>query len=369
MRIPSNRLSHNMMNILNNSMGRIERIQTEMATGRRIQKPSDDPRATRRLLALQQLQADNTQYQGNIADGLRWLTETENSLNEITEVLMQLKEIALQAANEVPVDRNAMASTVNELLTEFLDQSRVMIDDRYLFSGYSTSTAPYTASTTVTGEAFTAGAVGAATDLENARIESGSLVVTDLSGTVTYVEGVDYEADYETGRITLLGGGAMAEGTGYLADYETETYSSFSLADDIEGEIVRQVARDRTVNVNLVAPEVFQADVDLFEMVVGLKNQLWKDDAVGVQGLLDSIDTAIDHVTEVLGVVGTRSVSLENQQISLESNAINLESMIADLDGVDLAEAVVRLQAEQMGYEAALATSANLMQMSLVNYL
>jgi flagellin-like hook-associated protein FlgL len=290
-------------------------------------------------------------------------------LMAISEVLMQLKEIATRAANEASGDRYAMGGTVAELLNELVDQSKTRIDERYLFSGFNTSTAPIETSTQVEDEELIAGPAAVAQDLAHGKIRQGTVVVKDETGTTTFVEGTDYSIDYATGRLTVLAGGGMLEGTRYLVSYETETMSSVEPADSVEGDIVRKVGWDQTVTVNLLATEVFQGNVDVFQVGIDLKNALWKDDVEAVGDLLDRLDGAITQITDLLGVVGMRAQSLEGNQLRLEGDEVTLEGFISGIEDADLASAVVRLQVEQTAYQSALAATARLMQMSLVNFL
>jgi len=358
-----------MIYTLGRSIQRIERIQMEMATGRRVLRPSDDPPGTIRILSFRRQLEDNGVFQRNIDDGLRWNTATEAALSEVMESLMQLKEIATRAANDATMALPESGFSVDELLNSLLDTGRTRLDHRYLFSGFNSHTAPFEASDGVTGDAFTAGAVGSAVDLRYARIEAGSLVITDQTGGTTFVEGADYTGDYDTGRVTLTAGSGMSEGTTYLADYTTEGTSSVTVADSIEGSIVRRIGPESTVAVNLLATEVFQDGADVFQLAIDLKNALYRDDAGAVNGLLDSVDQAIQHVGELLGVVGSRAQRLENALGSLQSHQIALEAFISGIEDVDLPSAVVRLQSEQVAYETALSVAARLMNISLVDYL
>jgi flagellar hook-associated protein 3 len=369
MRIPSNRLHHTMVYRLNETLGRIERIQSEMATGKRILRPSDDPPGTMRVLAMRSRLEETDQYKRNISDGLRWTGLTEAVLTEITDMLVELKEIAVRAADDTYGGRDALAGSVDELLGALLDQSRSRIDDRYLFSGFDTLAAPFSESCQVEQEELTVGAIGTEVDLEHARVVDGSVVVTDLSGGTTYVEDVDYSIDYATGRLSTLGGGALAEGTQILVGYETQGTSSVTTAGTIQGAIVRQVDADRTETVNVLGTDVFQGEVDLFELAIDLKNALWKDDGEAVRSLLPTISEAIDQTTALLGVVGSRANGLESQHAKLESDEIALAAFICEIEGADIVSAVVHLQAEQLAYETALAATARLMEISLVRYM
>ena len=124
--------------------------------------------------------------------------------------------------------------------------------------------------------------------------------------------------------------------------------SSVDIAESVEGTVIRQVGATRQVQVNLLGSEVFQEGVDVFQLAIDFKNALWKDDPDAVGGLLDSIDEAIRHVSELLGVVGTRAEGLENQDLRLQSDQIALEAFLSDVENADLTSAVVRLQGYQL---------------------
>ncbi len=354
---------------LNNSLARIQRRQIEIATGKRILSPSDDPAGTVRAMALRGLIDDNLQYRSNIQDGLSWVTGTEEPLNSVIELLNKMKETAISAADDATEDRTFMGDIVDDILTGMINQSRSKVNGRYIFSGFRTDTAPYTTADAITGESFTAAAVGVEADLVHARVSTGSVTITNLAGTTTYTEGTDYTVDYETGRVSIVATGAMVAGTDYLANYTSATTGSVTAITNIQGNIVRQIDSDRTVPVNLRAPDVFQDSIDIFQMSIDLKNALWKDDSDAVRAMMDDIDTAIEHVTEQLGVIGTRADTLQRNQLLLDTHEISLREFLSEIEDNDLTESVIQLETEQAAYEAALASTARLMQITIVNYL
>ncbi len=369
MRIPSNSLQLNMTFTLNRTLERIQQQQIRLATGRRIQRPSDDPGGVMRALSLRRQINENRQYQSNIQDGLTWVTGTEGPLNNIVDLLNELKETAIRAADDSADDRAPFGTIVDDLLNAMLGESRAKVNGRYVFSGFQTDTPPFITNSSISDEVLTAGATGTAVNLINARIESGTVVLTDLSGATTYTEGVDYSVDYDVGTITPLSGGALASGTDYLASYDTQNTSSVTPIADLGGDVVRQIDSDRTIQVNLLGTDLFQGSVDVFQLTIDLKNALWKNDSDAVRGLLDSIDQAIDHTTEQLGVIGTRAASLQRNNQMLASTEIGLEEYLSLVEHTDLAEAVIQLQTEQAAYESALAATARLMQVNMLSFL
>src|SRR5918997_3149127 len=84
---------------LNASTTSVAKYQRQISSGRRIEKPSDDPLATHTAMrlrsALQGVEID----QRSIGDAKGWLDTTEAALNSITEVVQRANELALQGSN------------------------------------------------------------------------------------------------------------------------------------------------------------------------------------------------------------------------------------------------------------------------------
>lgn len=75
---------------------------------------------------------------------------------------------------------------------------------------------------------------------------SPAVVVTNSDGTITYVNGTDYEIDYDAGRILALESGAIANGN-VKVDYSYDAYTGYKVDANkqqvIEAEI-RFIGRD-----------------------------------------------------------------------------------------------------------------------------
>jgi flagellin-like hook-associated protein FlgL len=285
------------------------------------------------------------------------------------ELLSKMQETILRGGDEAVHDRTTLAESVNDLLEEMLAQANTRMGDRYVFAGFSDRTAPYAGGTQVTGETVRLAAPGTAVDLANARLVGGSAVLTDPASGTSYTEGVDYRVDAATGRVEVLAGGGLSAGQDVLASYSTTTISSVRATGTLDGDVVRQVGRDRTAVVNLTGPQVFASGGDLFQLAIDLKNALWKNDPEQVRALGTQLGQALDHVGGVLGLVGSRSATLESEQKLLESDASALEGYLSDVRDANLAEVMMRLQAEQTAYQAALTTTARVLQSGLAEHL
>lgn len=88
MRITNNMLINNMIDYIGNNLGRMEKLQMQMATGKKISVPSDDPVAAARALKLRTDVSEIEQYKRNVKDAQSWMDITENALSNMGDVLL-----------------------------------------------------------------------------------------------------------------------------------------------------------------------------------------------------------------------------------------------------------------------------------------
>lgn len=370
MRVTSGMVRRNIIANMNSALERLQISQTQIATGKRVFKPSDDPATIAKSVNIKALLRDNEQFKRNIEDGLGWLATTEAAVNDMTEILTSLKEIAVRGAGDTigADERAALGEQVEALIQRLLDSSNTAYGDRYVFAGTNTLTRPYSASSDVAGETFAVSGTDW-TDLGNPRLESGSVVIRGPLGEV-YAEGVDYTIDYDLGRIMRIDGGGMAEGVTYTAAYTAGTTAGVGLnVAAADGAINREVAEGVREQVNIGGEELLSSSVDIFALMVRVKNALFRDDSGSVNLALDEVDDAADQVTSGLGRLGAMTEGLNLADARLDSETVNLTAMVSSLEDADVAEVTVKLQAEQVAYQAALAAAARILDVSLINFI
>ncbi|MGF1721808.1 flagellar hook-associated protein FlgL [Vibrio kyushuensis] len=145
MRVSTNQYSQMMSSSLNNNSLGINKLMQQMATGKRILVPSDDPMASTRVMSLGRQQAALTQYQSNIEQADTLLKNQEVYLSNGVEILHEMRDKLLWAANDSngPAEREAMAAEL-EQLQETLESLVNAKDEngKYLFAGNDVNTKP-----------------------------------------------------------------------------------------------------------------------------------------------------------------------------------------------------------------------------------
>ncbi len=143
MRITNNMLINNMLNNLNNNLNRMNKYQNQLATGKKISLPSDDPIVASRALKLRTDVAEIQQYKRNVDDANSWMDITETTLGQMGDVMHRVRELAVQAGNETntPEDLDKIKQEMEQLKVQMVHLANTTYAGRYIFSGFKTDKA------------------------------------------------------------------------------------------------------------------------------------------------------------------------------------------------------------------------------------
>jgi flagellin-like hook-associated protein FlgL len=133
--------------------------------------------------------------------------------------------------------------------------------------------------------------------------------------------------------------------------------------------VTRRVSDTEKLRVDISGPEVFNAGgTDLFSVVRSIATDLTADPAA-LAGHLDDLDTVIDQMKAGVAEIGARAARLQRAQQINSDQAITLSSRLAQTENIDLPETIMKLQMQQVGYQAALSATAKALQPSLLDFL
>ena len=145
-RISTAMMSQRALTSMLNQQSKISDTQNQIATGRRVLTPADDPASAARVLDLNNALETVQQYQSN-ADRLRGRLETEEgALVGISNLLQRANELAIQGNNDTltRADTQVIATEVRQLLNNLLALGNTRDSNgEYIFAGYQTDTQPF----------------------------------------------------------------------------------------------------------------------------------------------------------------------------------------------------------------------------------
>ena len=143
MRVTNNIMSDSLVRYLTSQNEALFERQTIIASGKRINKPSDDPMGMAKVLDYRQTLASIEQYQTNIQRGITRLEVVESDLDLVDDLLEVVRAIAQTEAAGTTASRQLAAAEVKNLYDQVLDLANSKLNDNYLFSGYQNKTAPF----------------------------------------------------------------------------------------------------------------------------------------------------------------------------------------------------------------------------------
>lgn len=119
-------------------------LQKQLASGKKLTRPSDDPTGADRAMLLRGSLNQQTQYQENIRDAATWLNITDGALDEAHALLNRARELAVRGANDTnqQTERFAMAEEVAQLREQLRVVGNSEVNGRFIFGGTRTVPQP-----------------------------------------------------------------------------------------------------------------------------------------------------------------------------------------------------------------------------------
>ena len=141
MRITNGIMINNSLNNISRNKKLSDKLNTQLATTKKIQRPSEDPIVAIRALRLRSTYNEIEQYlEKNIPDARSWLETTQEAVESMNSVLTSISEYCNQGVNgyNTVEERNTLITTLTELRTQIFQDGDADLVDRTIFTGYKT---------------------------------------------------------------------------------------------------------------------------------------------------------------------------------------------------------------------------------------
>ncbi len=395
-------------------------VQQQIASGKRILTPADDPIGAAQALDVSQAQAMNTQYGTNSGNASDSLSLEESVLGNISSLLQNIKSISVAAGNGSlgASDRNSLASELRSSYQELLGQANTADSSgQFLFSGYQGGVRPFYES--APGVVVYSGDQGqrliqvsasrqiavsdsgsdvfqripngngsfvtaAGTNSGSAVIDQGAVLDAakwndpsnskDLSIKFSVNSGVTtYDIiDNVAGKSLLTG---LTPGTApYPRTYTSGSYIGLSQAGPPAVDLGAQVSITGSPadgDSFSIAPSSHQ---DVFKTIESLA-QLLQSKASGpaltnqLSAVQRNLDNALENVSYMRFTTGARLNELDTVKSAGDDRALQYSQTLSRLQDVDYAQAAAELTQQQVNLQAAQKSFANVAGLSLFTYL
>jgi len=377
---------------------KLARLQQQISTGIRLNKPSDDPAAASKVLELEQSLSLNLQFQSNINLAAERLQQQDTVLAAYDNLLIRVRELAVQG-NNAPLDataRAAIAAEIDERLDELVSLGNTLdANGDYLFAGYQSGAIPFTRTTTGSRDHVV---FNGDPGVRSVQISENRQLEVDIPGRRIFMQVATPNALREIPAAANAGSGIIApasvvDNTQFVpGEYEIRftapgvydvfdvglganivTGASYVDSQDINFQGIRTSITGAPAAGDLFTVSAAQFD-DVFAIVQSLSETLKSapTDAVRAANIgqsLTDLDSAIERSLEARTIIGGRLNALDGQLEDHEAQAVATRTAISSLRDTDLAEAISQLTLEQTTLDAAQAVFARLASSSLFNFL
>ena len=141
MRVTQSMLSNNLLRNLNTSYGKMSKLQDQMNSGKLVNRPSDDPVIAVKGMGYRVDLDKNEQYQRNMREAHTWLDSTDEALDQVGTVMIRVKELIVQAANDTNTseDRQKINEEIKQIQGHIRDLGNKKVGENYIFTGTHTN--------------------------------------------------------------------------------------------------------------------------------------------------------------------------------------------------------------------------------------
>ena len=142
-RISSQQIFNGGINRLQGINSNLVDTQQQISTGKKVNKPSDDPVAAARILKLDQELRQNDSYTRNATLADNRLKQEENALQSSVDIIQRVRELTVQAGSGSlsPNDRQSIAAELKERLGQLANIANTQdASGEYIFSGFQGQT-------------------------------------------------------------------------------------------------------------------------------------------------------------------------------------------------------------------------------------
>nr|BDT30223.1 flagellar hook-associated protein FlgL [Bacteriovorax sp. HI3] len=340
-RVSENSSTASLQYALNKTKAKVEDLQLKGSTLKAITRPSDNPVSNVEAMALTSSTNDNLQYLKNADFALLNLSVSEKSVEELTDIIVKAKEIAIaQSSDFFNADvRKNVANEVQQLYNQALAIANKKVGIKHIFSGTSTLTVPFDGNGNYKGDK---GHI-------SLEVSRNFFVPINLTGEEVFYNTTDtVKAENPLEKFDQFKDAPSVKLNRDLASVESEG----AKAEGAEG-----------------AEDGFKSRDNIFSQLQALTSALENNDPQMIQGLLEKFDNTVSRLVTLRTRIGSITNSVESSKNNLSNENIEHASRRSALVDADVTELFSDINKQQAILKTTYQASQGLMNQSLMDFL
>ncbi len=321
---------------LNKAKAKMEDLQLKGATLKSMRRPSDNPVSNVEVMQLKSDDSDNSQFLRNSDFALMQLNVTEKSLEQITDILVKAKELAIAQSSDLynPEVRKNVANEVIQMKNMMLGLANKRLGQRYIFGGFKTLDPPFDSNGNYKGDK------GHIT----LEVSKDFFVQTNLNGSeVFYVDE-----------------GFKNESANPLKEFpEIKRHQESTTPKDNSRDLASMKTLERATGPR----------ENLFSLLETLATALENNEPDVIQNLLERFDTATSRLITLRTRVGSITTSVQSSKNSIDSDRIDNAERRSKLVDADIAELFSELTKQQEVLKTTYKSTQNLLDTNLLDFM
>lgn len=329
MRVTNRMMTSSFLNDMNNNLSQMQKVQTQLTSGKEVRRPSDNPFVVARSMQLYSDISANEQYNTNIKDTTNWLDATDTALGQMTDTLQRVRELMISGGNAAygTDEKNAIKDEINQRIEEIGTILNTSFDGKYLFGGTRGTTKPVTTQ----------------------KNDDGNIMLGYMSKAGEFI-------DSETQNEDLIAQMAM-----------------------INSNLNVEISKGVTIDYNVNAKDVLEFNdargnsVNVMELLNDITKNISSDDVEDSQKItnenLDSITAVLDNLLTKRAEVGAKQNRMESAQLKNEEENFNLTEVLSANEDINFTEKRMESATMQTIYMASLQTASKVIQQTLLDYI
>ena len=368
----------------------------QVSTGKQIEKPSDDPTGSNRILQINEVVQRNDTYLANIEQAINMNSSTETTMDDVYSRLVRVKELAVEASNDPSMAQTGVSDSITEELKGIKEAlsglALTRIQGKYIFNGTAGEAPPFYSN---------GGPYQGDSNMLRINLGSGQSVPLNLTGDRAFRE-VEVRSEFKVFadssstlnvdplnplKFSVSDGKISTDITLSNVDQATAV-SQMNAAFQTSGANLTASVVDGRISIKLIRTEdggeitvtpvsgdlegtlgITSGVKNVFSMMDDLVNVMKTKGVDGVTSFLDRIDRLSDNVANQRGQYGSRARNLQFARDRIEKYNLTSTTLKESIEGADLTKAVMKLNNGEQAYQATLAAGSRIFNISILNYL
>lgn len=418
MRITNKIIADSMNRGIQRNLSQLARSQEQLSTGKSMLRASDRPENMSQLLSVKASLSYMDQNESNVDDGLSYLYLNDSTMQTVGDILHQAAEMAVQGSNGTYTheDMAVLAEQLDKMIDHVVDLANASLGGRYIYAGTKNDMPPLKrVGDTIIYSGDLNGIYREVLSGENYRIDApgitaGYEVRPVMTSTPNLPQVTDRPVPAKLGNTGIIT--VTRTDTGFTITNPTQLdgvtsspnlATSFTVsgdvitidgASDLEGLAIDmsgtapgdqyKIVIDNKLGVfghgtmqgdgtyevyNPTVPKENSVDEGIFDVLFRLRDNLKKGDYQGTNDSIGEVRDKTDQLLERRVGIGARTrhfEALKDQMLDLRTKLTEIESKLEDADVYKLS---ITLSQDQVTYQASLASGANIMKLSLLDFL